>query len=388
MPGFELIGKEELAEIQSMFNVGKGNLYRYGPGCHAALELEKRFAEYMGVRYAHAVSSGTAAIHSALAALEVGPGDEVITTSFTFVAPVEAIVALGATPVPVEIDDTYHLDPDEVARVINKRTKAVVVIPMWSAPKMDELVDVCNQAGVPMIEDAAQCLGGAYKGRKLGTFGRLGTFSFDMGKSITTGEGGIVVTSDEELYKRVAEFSDHGHMHIPGLPRGQDPRRTAGLNYRISELAGAVGLAQLKKLDHILSRQRSNKGIVKHGISSVPGLKFRKHTDEEGSPGDTLIFRLSSEEATLKLARFLEANSFGSKILPEAFEWHFAGMWTHIFDRFPSHKGSDLISRWPKTYKILKTSIALPIMVNMSDERIKKLIGLVNDQAEITCSRE
>lgn len=379
MPGFELVGKEELTAIQKMFEKGGGNLYRYGPKGHAVKEFEAAFANYMGVKFAHAVSSGTAAIHSALAAMGVAPGDEVITTAFTFVAPVETICALGAIPVPVEIDETYHLDPAEVEKAITERTKAVVAIPMWAAPKMDALKAICEKSNIPLVEDAAQCLGGSYRGKKLGTFGKIGTFSFDMGKSITTGEGGIIITDDEELYNRAAEFSDHGHMHVPGLPRGQDPRRSPGLNYRMSELTGAIGLAQLAKLDYLLSRQKENKKRVKEEILNVPGLTFREFNDEPGSQGDTLIFSLPNEEDASRMARLLAEKGFGSKILPEALDWHYAGAWTHIFKNFSSYQEDDLSNYWPKTKQLLKRSIALPIFVQMKKEQIRNLINAIQE---------
>ena len=381
MPGFELVGQEELAEIVKMFETGKGNLYRYGPNNHTVTKLEARFAEYMGVKFAHAVSSGTAAIHSALGCLGIGPGDEVITTAFTFVAPVEAICALGAEPVPVEIDETYHLDPVEVEKAITKKTKAVVSIPMWAAPKMDELIAICERNSVPLIEDAAQCLGGLYKDKKLGTFGKIGTFSFDMGKSITTGEGGMIITDDEELYNRVAEFSDHGHMHMPGLPRGRDPRRMRGLNYRMNELAGALGLAQLAKLDGLLAKQKENKKRIKDHILTLPGLTFREFADEEGSQGDTLIFRLPNEEKALEMAGILEKKGFGSKILPEAFEWHYAGSWKHIFKNLAGYDVENLEEHWPRTGGLLKSSVALPVFVNMPDKKIEALVKSICEAA-------
>ncbi|NTV21772.1 MAG: aminotransferase class I/II-fold pyridoxal phosphate-dependent enzyme, partial [Chlorobium limicola] len=189
MAGAELIGREELAEIQDLFSGEKVNLYRYGGGNYKAREFEERFAEYMGVKYAHAVSSGTAAIHCALAGAGIAPGDEVITTAWTFIAPVEAISALGAVPVPVELDETYHLDPVEVEKAITPATKAVVAIPMWAPPKMVELAAICDRHSIMLIEDAAQALGATYRGRKLGTIGRVGSFSFDAGKTMHTGEG-------------------------------------------------------------------------------------------------------------------------------------------------------------------------------------------------------
>ncbi len=172
MPGSELVGEEEFAEIEKMFQKGAGNIARYGPHGHAVSELEERFAEYMGVRYAHAVSSGTAAIHSALSAAGIGPGDEVITTSFTFVAPIEAICNLGGTPLLVEIDETYHLDPEAIREAVTECTKAVVSIPMWAAPQMEQIVKICEDCNLVLIEDAAQCLEAPTGGRNWGPSAR------------------------------------------------------------------------------------------------------------------------------------------------------------------------------------------------------------------------
>jgi dTDP-4-amino-4,6-dideoxygalactose transaminase len=199
----------------------------------------------------------------------------------------------------------------------------------------------------------------------------LGTFSFDMGKSITTGEGGMIITDDEELYNRAAEFSDHGHMHQAGLPRGLDPRRAPGLNYRLSEVAAAVGLAQLGKLDYILTRQKENKKRLKEAILQTPGLTFREFADEPGSQGDTLIFRLPSREKASNMAKLLAERGFGSKILPEALDWHYAGAWSHIFRNYPGYRVEDLPSHWPRTGELLTSSIALPIWVNMPEEQCR-----------------
>ena len=184
MAGAEIIGKEELEQIKRLFEQSNVNLYRYGKNNFLAKELEQKFANYMGVKYAHLVSSGTAAIHSALAACEIGPRDEIITTAYTFVAPIEAIAALGAIPVPVNIDFTYHLDPVEVKKHITEKTKAIVCIPMWAAPKMDEITAIAKKNNLMLIEDSAQALGAEFKGKKLGTFGDIGSFSFDAGKTL------------------------------------------------------------------------------------------------------------------------------------------------------------------------------------------------------------
>jgi len=382
MAGAELIGCEELAEIQELFSREKVNLYRYGGGNYKAREFEEKFAAWMGVKYAHAVSSGTAAIHCALAGAGIGAGDEVITTAWTFIAPVEAISALGAIPVPVELDETYHLDPVEVEKAITPATKAVVAIPMWASPKMDELSQLCQKHGLTLIEDAAQALGASYKGRKLGTFGSVAAFSFDAGKTLHTGEGGIIVTNDKDIYDRAAEFSDHGHMHVLGLPRGKDPRRSKGLNLRLSEVTAAIGLAQLAKIETILSISKANKKKIKDAICHLDNIILRPFNDEAGSQGDTLIFRVRNREAALQFEAHLTEHGFGTKILPEALDWHFAGVWGHLLGEYDRYRDVDLETLWPKTGLMLRSSICLNIPVLMDDATIEKLVKAIVTGAE------
>ncbi|NTV26916.1 MAG: DegT/DnrJ/EryC1/StrS family aminotransferase [Chlorobiaceae bacterium] len=382
MAGAELIGREELAEIQELFSREKTVLYRYAPGNYKAREFEEKFADYMGVKYAHAVSSGTAAIHCALAGAGVGPGDEVITTAWTFIAPVEATAALGAVPVPVEIDETYHLDPKEVEKAITPKTKAVVAIPMWAPPKMDEIKEICDRHNLILIEDAAQALGATYKGQKLGTIGKVGSFSFDAGKTLHVGEGGIVVTDDKDIYDRVAEFSDHGHMHVPGLPRGKDPRRAKGLNYRLSEVTAAIGIAQLGKIDYILSKAKENKYKIKDRISHLDNLLMRPFTDEAGAQGDTLIFKLRDRQTALQFEAHLMENGFGTKILPEAIDWHYASVWGHLLKAYDRYRDANLEELWPKTGELLQSSICLNIPVLMDDATIDRLVAAIETGAE------
>ncbi|KZK74750.1 MAG: aminotransferase DegT [Pelodictyon luteolum] len=382
MAGAELIGREELAEIQELFNKEKVNLYRYGGGNYKAREFEEKFAAWMGVKYAHAVSSGTAAIHCALAGAGIGPGDEVITTAWTFIAPIEAISALGAVPVPVELDETYHLDPLEVEKAITPKTKAVVAVPMWASPKMDELAEICRRHNLTLVEDAAQALGATYKGRKLGTIGRVGSFSFDAGKTLHTGEGGIIITNDRDIYDRAAEFSDHGHMHLEGLPRGKDPRRAKGLNLRLSEVTAAIGLGQLSKIEFILRKAKENKKQIKDAIRHLPNITLRPFADEDGSQGDTLIFRVRDREAALRFEAHLMGKGFGTKILPEALDWHFAGVWDHLLKAYDRYSDKDLESLWPKTGAMLRSSICLNIPVLMDDDTIARLIAAIIAAAE------
>ena len=383
MAGAELIGKEELIQINRLFEKSNVNLYRYGQNNFLAAELEKKFAEFMGVRFAHLVSSGTAAIHSALAGCGIGPGDEIITTAYTFVAPIEAIAALGAIPVPVNIDSTYHLDPEEVEKNINNKTKAIVSIPMWAAPHMEKIKQLADKNNLILIEDAAQALGATYRGQKLGTLGDVGSFSFDAGKTLHTGEGGVVVTNNKDIYDRVAEFSDHGHMHVENLPRGLDPRRMKGLNLRMSELTAAVGIAQLEKIDFILDMAKKNKLYIKNLLSDIKNINFRLFSDEEGSQGDTLIFNVSNANQAIQISKFMEERGLGTKILPEAFEWHFAGSWDHIFKDIDYYKHINIKQQWTATEELLRKSICINIPVKLSHQRCDEIVKIIKEGCKL-----
>jgi len=253
---------------------------------------------------------------------------------------------------------------------------------MWAAPKMKELQDICTRRGLILIEDAAQALGASYGGRKLGTIGSVGSFSFDAGKTLHTGEGGIIVTNDREIYLRAAEFSDHGHMHLDDLPRGKDPRRAKGLNLRMSEVTAAIGLAQLAKIDTILSTAKENKKRIKDAICNVANITLRPFADEVGSQGDTLIFSVSDRAAALEFEVHLGRSGFGTKILPEALDWHYAGVWGHLLDGYDRYRNSDLEALWPKTGELLRRSICLNIPVLMDDATVEKLTEAILSAAE------
>jgi 8-amino-3,8-dideoxy-alpha-D-manno-octulosonate transaminase len=280
MPGYELIGPEELAEITDIFANG-GVLFRHGfdnlrNGTFKVQSFEQAFAQRIGVPRALAVSSGTAALRVALAALGISRGDEVITQSFTFVATVEAIIESGATPVCTEVDETLNMDPADLVRRITPRTRAVVVVHMLGTPaRLDEISRICADRGVPLVEDTAWGCGGRLRGRSLGTWGAVGTFSFDAAKTVTTGEGGMVVCADPATHERAAAWHDHGHENNPALPRWEDSRSSSGFNYRMSELQGAVGLAQLRKLDTVIAEQRRVKDALWSAIGDLPGIAPR-----------------------------------------------------------------------------------------------------------------
>ncbi|MDH3997077.1 MAG: DegT/DnrJ/EryC1/StrS family aminotransferase, partial [Desulfobulbaceae bacterium] len=299
MPGFEVFGDKEKQEIMDVLETGVLFRYEFGEqrkGIYKVRTFEENFAKYTGAGYAQAVTSGTVALKVALAVLGVGPGDEVITQGFTFVATWEAIFDIGATPVFTEIDTTLNMDPVDLEKKINDRTKAIIPVHMLgSGARIDEIMAIADKYNIPVIEDTAQAVGGRWRGRHLGTFGKCGTFSFDAVKTMTTGEGGMVITDDEKIWRNMSEYHDHGHDHLPNPGgRGGEGRSFIGFNYRMMELQGAIGIGQLAQLDYIVASQKKNKAAMRDAVSKLPGVTFRTLVDEEGDSATFLAFLLPS----------------------------------------------------------------------------------------------
>jgi 8-amino-3,8-dideoxy-alpha-D-manno-octulosonate transaminase len=333
MPGFEIFGDEERKEVQDVLDTGV--LFRYGfdkvrKDRWKARTFESELAERTGVKHCHLCSTGTAALSIALASCGIGAGDEVIIPPFTFVATMEAVLLAGAIPLFAELDRTLCLDPDRIAEVMGPRTKAVIPVHMCgSMAHIDKIKILCEQKGISLIEDACQSVGATFRGKALGTFGRMGCFSFDPVKTITCGEGGAVVTDDEDLYTVAQGYADHGHDHV-GNDRGLEGHPILGLNYRISELNAAVGLAQLRKLDFILEKQRAHKGAIKRALMEVPGLAFRDVPDEEGDSATFLSFFLPDEQTARKVTAELGEAGVDGCFYWYDNNWHYLRNWPHL----------------------------------------------------------
>ena len=370
MPGFEVIGKEEQAEIDDIFRRG-GVLFRHGfdalrNDCYKVRDFERAFADYMKVPHALAVTSGTAALRVALAVLDLQPGDEVITQSFTFVATAEAIIEARAVPVCCEVDATLNMDPADLEARITPRTRAVIAVHMLGTPaKLREIADVCQRHNLVLIEDAAWGCGGSLDDRALGTWGRMGTFSFDFAKTMTTGEGGMVVFRDRRDYERAAAWHDHGHENNPAVPRWEDTRSGSGFNYRMTELQGAVGIAQLRKLDDVVRRQRTNRDAMWRAIAELPGVVAREVPSGSHETADALVFETPSNSIAREVRGKLVAAGLSTKILPEAVTWHFAGTWTHMPELVVRH--GDLAEAFPATSARLARCVSLPVTVKMDE---------------------
>ncbi|MGE5107506.1 MAG: DegT/DnrJ/EryC1/StrS family aminotransferase [Sphingobacteriales bacterium] len=334
MPGFELWGAEERKEVNDVLETGI--LMRYGfdgprKGIWKSKELEENICSKFGCKYAQLVSSGTAALTTAMSALGIGAGDEVIIPSFTFVASFEAILSVGAVPVMVDIDESLTLNPDAVRKAINARTKCIMPVHMCgSMADMDALQSICKEHNLILLEDACQSIGATYKGKKLGTIGDAGTFSFDFVKIITCAEGGVVMTNKEDVYIKSDGYSDHGHDH-KGVDRGADLHPFIGYNFRISELHAAVGLAQIKKLDTFLSIQKKNHNQLKNILSRLSEITFRVIPDPEGDSCTFLSWFLPTEDITRAVvAELKEQGILAGNFYWFDNNWHYIRKWDHL----------------------------------------------------------
>ena len=335
MPGFEFFGAEERKEVNDVLETGI--LMRYGfdgprKGIWKAKELEKAICETFGCKHAQLVSSGTAALTAAMSAFGIGYGDEIILPAFTFVASFEAVLSVGAIPVLVDVDDTLTLNPAAVRNAITSKTKCVMPVHMCgSMADMDALIAICKEHNLILLEDACQSIGATYKGKKLGTIGDAGTFSFDFAKMITCAEGGVVMSNREDVYINTDGYSDHGHDHKGGLDRGADLHPFIGYNFRISELHAAVGLAQIKKLDNFLILQRNNNKMLRQILAAIPEISFRRVPDEFGDSCSFLSWFLPTEAITKAVVAELKAQG----ILAGNFywfvnNWHYISKWDHL----------------------------------------------------------
>ena len=334
MPGFELFGGEERKEVNDVLDTGI--LMRYGfdaarKGNWKAKELETAICQFFGSKYAQLVSSGTAALTTALSALGIGYGDEVIMPSFTFVASFEAVLSVGAIPVLVDVDDTLTLNPEAVRNAITPKTKCVMPVHMCGGmADLDALVAICKEHRLLLLEDACQSIGASYKGRQVGTIGDAGTFSFDFVKTMTCAEGGAVMTNNEDLFIKSDGLSDHGHDH-KGVDRGADLHPFIGYNYRISELHAAVGLAQIRKLRQFLDIQQRNHALLKSVLQQVPEISFRRIPDPSGDSCTFLSWFLPTEAITRAVVTELkEQGLLAGNFYWFDNNWHYIRKWDHL----------------------------------------------------------
>jgi dTDP-4-amino-4,6-dideoxygalactose transaminase len=359
-PGAYWFGKEEMEAALEVLN--SGYLFRYGNEndpkfLKKVFTLEKEFARYCGSEYALSTSSGTSSILISAVALGLKPGDEIIVPAYTFVASYSSVIFLGLVPVLAEIDESLSLDPDDIESRITKRTKAIMPVHMLGNPcDMDRIMAIARKHDLLVLEDCCQAAGASYKGKKVGTIGSIGAFSLNFFKTINTGDGGLVITNDKDLYETAFGMHDQGHKpNRTGVEVGN--RKLLGLNFRINELTAAVALAQLAKLDKIVATLREKRQIFKKLISEAKGFKFRVLNDTEGDCGTLCTVIFDTRELAVKVTGIL-----GSKTVDQS-GWHVYANMEHVLHHLkkigqPHTKGS-----YPKTDDILSRTMNISIGV-------------------------
>lgn len=362
MPGFELIGKQELKSIINLFKKDKGVLFAHGfekfrKRFHVR-EFENNCKKKMGAKYALAVSSGTAAIKIGLKAIGVKPGDEVITQAFNFIATVEAIIQTGAKPILCNVDTSLNMCPKDLRKLITKKTKAIVPVHMLGIScRMKEIMEIAKKNNLKVLEDNCESMGAKYKNKFLGTVGDAGVISYDFGKTITCGEGGMILTNNKKIDKYSREYHDHGHELNPKYPRGMDTVKIVGFNYRMTEMQGIVGKEQLKKLNQIIIENKKRYKSLENNLKK--NIELREVPKDTKQIYDTLILTVKNKKKRKEIVKLLNSKKFGTKNLPDAIKWHCAYFWSHALPKAQT-------ARINKTKIILENSIAIPIWLKRS----------------------
>lgn len=335
----------------------------WGDQCYAYIEkFERGFAEYLGAAFAIATSSCTGAMHLGLAALGIGPGDEIILADINWIATVSPVVHLGATPVLVDIlPDTWCLDPEKVEAAITPRTKAIIATHIYgSLCEMDALLDIGRRHGIPIIEDAAEALGSSYRGSNAGSMGLFGTFSFHGTKTLTTGEGGMFVTSDPALFERVLTLSNHGRA------RGESRQfwsERVGFKYKMSNIQAAIGCAQLERINDLVAKKRVIFNWYKTALSPLAAIS-KMNVEHSGTVNGywmpTVVFDSHIDfDRVLILRQFKDADIDG-----RVFFWPLSSL---ALNGVPSNVYT------PVAHDISSRAINLPSYHDMEPEEIERV---------------
>lgn len=376
-PGWNFIGQEELDEVIEVITSRELSRYRFddqtGRTTPKVYQFEREFEAYTGAKHCLAVNSGTSSLLAGLAALGIGPGDEVLVPGYTFIASIASVAYSRAIPILTEIDESLTIDPEDVERKITSRTKAIMAVHMLgTACNMSRLKEIAKRHNLYLIEDAAQACGGSYQNAKLGTIGDVGGFSLNIFKVITAGDGGMLTTNNTDIYQRAFAFHDHGSQPFRLGLAGEG--NLLGLNLRMNELVGAVALAQVRKLKSILNTLKEKRFKFQKALSEITNLRFKTIHDEEGDCSTTLTLLFESPE----IAKAVSA-AIGSKTLLQSGKHYYGNMIQLLNKNMPTKDGcpfacksfypeevSYQLEMLPKTDDILGRAISLSIGVSDS----------------------
>ena len=403
-PGGLEIGEEEKKEVMEVLDAKY--LFRYyGPEemPSKVKKLEEEYAGYIGRKHCLALNSCTSALICGLIAVGVEPGDEVIVSGYTFFASVAAIVAVKAVPVIAEVDKSLTLDALDFEKKITPHTRAVVVVHMRGMPaKIDKIMEIAKRHNLKVIEDVAQANGGSFKGRKLGSFGDVGCFSLQFHKVVTSGEGGILVCDDDLYYTRAQAYHDVAACWRKD--RFAPPEFAGeiffGVNFRMSELTGAVALAQFRKLDPIVKRMQQNRKRIKDKVKDIPGLDFREVNDEAGDVSICLVLYLPEPDIAREFSEALQAEGVEAGTIYDSSvpDWHIYAHWKMLMEKMmPSEKGCPFNcsvtprgkeieytkDMCPNTLEWLSRTIHLDIPPQMTDEDCNQIAGAIEKVASV-----
>lgn len=361
-------------DIQKVVEVLRGDYLTTGP---YVTEFEKLVANYVGAKYAVAVSNGTAALHVAMFGCGIEPGDEVIVTPMTFAASSNAILYSGAIPVFADIDEnTYNIDIKDIERKITAKTKAIVPVDFTGQPvDLDEINDLAQKYSLKVIEDGAHSLGSCYKGKKVGVFADATTFSFHPVKPITTGEGGMITTNNEEVYKRMSRFRTHGitrepdRLNCPHVGPWYYEQQDLGYNYRLTDIQAALGSSQMAKLDLFIAKRRAIANFYNEAFEHLEGIITPYVKEDRQSGHHIYIIRLDEKvvKATRKeIFEALLAENIGVNV-------HYIPVYYHpYYEKLGYKKGL-----CPVAEKVYEEILTLPLFPAMKEQDIEDVIVAV-----------
>ena len=385
------IGEEEIQAAAE--TIRSGNLFRYQGEEQGQTDLfEQEWAAKIGTKHALAVTSGTTSLICALAGLQVGPGDEVIVPAYTFIASALATLAVGAVPIIAEIDESLTLDPADVEAKLTPRTRAIMPVHMNGLPcNMDGILDVARRHNLLVVEDACQADGGSYKGRRLGSLGHAGDFSFNYFKVISCGEGGAMVTDDDAVFERASLHHDGGCVFFKEGVAQQTPL-FAGWNFRFNEILSAILRVQLTRLDGILGGLRQDKRAIREGLEGASGFAFSPVNDPEGECAVMLSLLFESAEAAAAFVAKLGEGGF-SAYSPINSGRHVYANWESIMEqrgsvdarRNPFKSGEcDWVyapDMCPRTLEILARTVNISMSPTRTEEERAALVAGIRKAA-------
>lgn len=348
-------------EIEAVTEVLKSGMLAQGPKVE---QFQNEFAQYSEAKHGIATSSGTTALHTALVAAGVKKGDEVITTPFTFAATSNSVLYSNATPVYADINPkTFNLDPEKIEEKITEKTKAILPVHLYGQPAdLDPMLEIAEKHDLKVIEDAAQAHGSTYKGKKIGSIGDLGCFSFYPTKNMTTGEGGMVTTNDDELAEKSSMVRAHGESK-------RYEQSLLGYNYRMTDIAASIGLVQLKYIDKFNEKRNENAAYLSEGLSDVEGITTPEIDENVTHVFHQYTIRVSKDRDTFK--EFLTDNGIGTGI-------HYP----IVLYKQPYYQNMGLTGNCPEAELAASQVISLPIHPSLTTEELDTIIETVKKGSE------